>query len=71
MQGFWPLDGSESGSVVSEIINGVYFDYRSDCPGYNGPLYLLLGGAGPATRPIGIIRDEAGKLQLVDYGDDR
>ena len=71
MKEFWPLDDDETGSFLSEILHGVYFDYQSDCPGYDGPLYLLLGGAGPETRPIGFIRGSAGELKLVDYGDDQ
>lgn len=71
MQGFWPADEDETGADLAETIYGVYFDYQSDCPGYSGPLYLLLGGAGPEMRPIGLVRGPTGELKPVDYGGDQ
>lgn len=70
VQSLWPLDEDETGTDLSEQIYGVRFDYLSDGPGYSGPLYLLLGGAGPDTRPIGLIRDQTGELELVEHSDD-
>jgi hypothetical protein len=69
VQGFWPPDEDEGGADLADQIYGVRFDYLTDGPGYDGSLYLLLGGAGPETRPIGLIRDQVGRLKLVNYSD--
>lgn len=57
---------SETAEDLAEYIFGVRFDYQTDCPGYCGPLYLLQGGVGPEWPPVAIIRNEEGRLEVVE-----
>lgn len=60
----WGLEPEEPAEWLAQFIYGVRFDYQSDCPGYDGPLYLLVGGGDP-NAVLTITRDPDGSLRPV------
>ncbi len=49
-------DETDPADWLSRYAYGVRFDYQTDCPGYVGPLYLLMGGGAPEISPLALIR---------------
>ncbi|MAG25918.1 hypothetical protein CMI47_10105 [Candidatus Pacearchaeota archaeon] len=61
---------------VADLINYLYESqvvvfprYHSDSPGYVGPVFIILWGAGPTSMTIiGYNKDERALTILADYG---
>lgn len=64
VQESWGLEPDEDAESLANFIYGVRFDYQSDCPGYVGPLYLLVGGGHP-NAVLTITRARDGSLVPV------
>jgi hypothetical protein len=64
----WGLETEKSEKEFMEKSYAAKFDFMSDCPGYAGELFVLLGGE-PESPPI-IITRRNGKLVTIDPSKD-
>ncbi len=58
-------DEAEPAAWLASYAYGVRFDYENECPGYDGPLYLLKSAGAPEIPPLMFARN-AGRLQLLN-----
>lgn len=58
-------DEEDPAAWLPRYAYGVRFDYQTDCPGYVGPLYLLMGAGAPEISPLILVRSNEG-LKAVE-----
>ncbi len=60
----WGIEDEADERAFAKAAQGAAIPFQSDCPGYAGEVFVLLGGE-PSSRPTVLVRGERG-FELVE-----